>query len=170
MNQYPNQEPSQQPYQGYAPRPGNPYEYQQAYRPSTSQRQPSPTEHPAIRPLGRRGDLVALGGILAVIGFFLPYYATYSGYLLARLYGMYWLDILFVTAALLLLIARLVLPVLQTYKRRWALALLLVGISGAFLHYTIVSLDSVPRYWGIGAWLYFLGMLAITLGGILLCI
>ena len=170
MNQYPNQEPSQHPYQNYAPQPANPYEHQQARRPPSSQRQPSPKEHPPIQPLGRRGLIVAIGGILAAIGFFLPYYATYSGYLLASLYGLYWLDIVFVTAAFLLLFARLALPVLETYRRRWAIALLLIGVAGAFLHYTVVNLNSVPMYWGIGAWLYFLGMIIVAIGALLLCI
>lgn len=169
MNQYPNQEPSQQPYQNSVPQSSNPYKRQQVYAPLSSQQQTSSTVHQPIQPLGRRGLVVVIGGILAAVGFFLPYYATYSGYLLASLYGLYWLDIVFVTGSFLLLFARLALPVLQTYRRRWAIALLLVGVAGAFLHYTVVNLDSVPMYWGIGAWLYFLGMIIVAIGALLLC-
>jgi peptidoglycan/LPS O-acetylase OafA/YrhL len=145
----------------------NQYPYQQ--QPSQPQhQQPGYSQQPGVHSPGRRGLIVVIGAVVALFGFFLPYFSIYSGYQLASLYAVYWLDGGLAVAALLLLAARLFVPALETLKRRWALALMTLGVGGAFVHYWLVTHDSVLFYWGIGAWLYLLGMLAIALGGLLL--
>jgi MFS family permease len=41
-----------------------------------------------------------------------------------------------------------------------------VTLPAAFLHYLMVGRDSMPAYWGAGAWLYFIGMVVVAMGGI----
>lgn len=52
---------------------------------------------------------------------------------------------------------------LNTQPRTWGLALLLVGAFGIFFHF-ILGL-SIINLWAFGAWLYFLGIIAVTVGG-----
>jgi hypothetical protein len=156
MDQYPNQRQKSAQQQGYsgAPRPNDPY--------SSSQH---PYQQPADQTLKQKQQRLYLitcaGGLLALLGFLLPYFATYSGYLLASLYGLYWLDPLFAVAALFLMAV-----VVIGGKGRWAWGLIGIGIIAAFLHYLIVGRDSTPAYWGVGAWLYFIGMVVVAIGGV----
>ena len=182
MQQDPYQQPTpqQQQYQGYGPQ--NPYQqptpaqpqhhnsYPYEYQQSRSQADPQPQQmyqKPLARQqsLDRRSLIGGIGAIMALLGFFLPYFATYSGHELASLYGMYWLDVIFVVAAFLLLAFRLFVPSLMP-PRRLALLVIVVGAAGAFIHYLLVNLDSIPMYWGIGAWLYFLGMIIVAICGV----
>jgi len=173
MNQYPNQEqPPSQQYQGYAPRSSNfSHEYQQERaQADASERYVYQAPFVRRRLLGRRGLIGVAGAVVALLGFFLPYYATYSGNLLASLYGIYWLEVLFLVAAFALFAARLLLPSLEAHRRRWALVLAALGGGGAFIHYLLVTMDSVPIYWGVGAWLYCLGMIVVGISGLLLLV
>ena len=142
---------------------------QYPYQPSQPQQRGSMSpQQPGVLAPGRRGLIVVIGAIVALFGFYLPYFATYSGYQLASLYGIYWLDAVLAVAALLLLTAKLFVPALERFKQRWALGLITLGVGGAVVHYWLVTHDSMLFYWGVGAWLYLLGMLAVALGGLLL--
>lgn len=157
MDQYPNQrQESGQQQQEYrsAPHQNGPY--------SGSQQPYQGFAYQAPKQKQKRLYLITLGGsILALLGFLLPYFATYSGYQLASLYGLYWLDPLFTIAAIFLMVV-----VVMGSKGRWAWGLISIGLVAAFLHYLIVGRDSIPAYWGVGAWLYFIGMVIVAIGGI----
>src|SRR5579859_1741928 len=121
-----------------------------------------------MRLSGRRGLIMGIGGVVAFLGFLLPYNWSYSGYALASMYGIYWLDGLCVVAALVLIGALRVLPAwVQANKKRWAQSLMALGGGGALLHFLIVNTNASPFYWGIGAWLYLLGMIAVGIGALL---
>jgi hypothetical protein len=102
---------------------------------------------------------------MALLGFFLPYWGSSSGYTLARYYGTYWLEGALILAVFLLLGARFVIPALKVYRRRWAVALLAVGAFAAFYHHSLMG--SASSDWTIGAWFYFLGMIVVGIGGLL---
>lgn len=156
MDQYPyqRQKSGQQKYYSKTPYPNDPYSGSQP-----SYQQPT---YQAPKQKQKRLYLIPLGGsLLALLGFLLPYFATYSGYQLASLYGLYWLDPLFAVAAMFCIAV-----VVIGGKGRWAWGLIGIGLVAAFLHYLIVGRDSMPAYWGGGAWLYFIGMVVVAIGGI----
>lgn len=175
---YQNQPPHQeQPYQqGYIPPSPQAYsEYQRAYKQSTIQQQTpgsyQPMNHTVNQKRGllsRRGLIGVIGCCVALLGFLLPYYGTYSGYFLADVYSIYWLDAVFAVAALALLAARRALPMAR--NRRWTLSLLAISIVSIGFHYLLVTRDSVLFYWGLGAWIYWLGMVIVAISGLFLLV
>lgn len=156
----------QQPYQGYQPPSRG---TQQAGAPMFgAQSGAGRSATPGMRLSDRRGLIVGIGGIVAFLGFLLPYNWSYSGYQLASMYGIYWLDGLCVVAALILIGTLRVLPSwVESRKKRWTQLLMALGGGGALLHFLIVNTNASPFYWGIGAWLYLLGMIAVGIGGLL---
>jgi hypothetical protein len=52
---------------------------------------------------------------------------------------------------------------LNTQTRIWGLVLLIIGAFGIFFRF-ILDL-TVLNIWGVGSWLYLLGMIAVTVGG-----
>ena len=170
---YQNQPSQEQQYQqGYMPPSSQAHsEYQQAYERSTiPQQMPESYQLTSYganqrRSLLSRPTLIGVIGCgVALLGFLLPYYGASSGYFLTTFYSIYWLDALFALAALVLLAARRVLPTAR--NRRWTWTLLATGMVGIGMHYLLVTRDVPLSYWGLGAWIYWLGMATVVISGL----
>jgi hypothetical protein len=53
---------------------------------------------------------------------------------------------------------------LKTDQRRWGLILMSLGIFGFFFRF-ILDLGTI-NYWGVGSWLYTIGVIAVAVGGL----
>jgi hypothetical protein len=199
MSHYPPQEPqrqqSQDPYGSY--RSYDPQQAQQTYisQPSTSSSSEQPYANPypggnqskgkigsnqnlagqiwraLVRFLGMRGLVVAIGAALAMLAFFaLPYYSNYSGYFLAALAldDKWWAELVLAVVPLIVVIGRQIVPPLK--QSRWSLVIAGSGILGLLVHYLLMDGTISSNYWRFGTWSYFLGMVLVAIGGLLLSI
>lgn len=127
-------------------------------------------------------EAIALVPIANSQGYYAGLTSAYSSAPLvsgAQLGRQLWLDLMVVLVALIIvlllqfgnqlfkaptspIIQRLV-NSLNTSSRTWGLALLVVGAFGIFFHF-ILDLG-VLSFWGVGAWLYLLGLIAVVVGG-----
>ena len=191
----PPQPPFQQGDGGYQP-PFQQGGYQQGafqqqinYQQSPYQQSPYPQKS-AIS-LDYRNIIAGIGAIIALISFFLPYYTisfsfsdlsssslSESGYSAG---GRYWLDFIIALAVLAIVILlqfgeqwfksstnptiQRITTSLTSQPRVWYTRLIAVGSFGIFFHF-ILDLGHL-NVWGIGSWLYLLGMIAIVVAGVL---
>ncbi|HEY7420090.1 MAG TPA: hypothetical protein VH593_33235 [Ktedonobacteraceae bacterium] len=192
---YGGQQPYQQTYQqeGY---PYQQQLYQQGGYQQYPYQQASPYA-PASRRLAIALDSRYLaagsGAIISFIAFFLTYYyvsftllgATTTnvatGVQMAEGTGRYWLDLIIALVAIAIPVLlqfgkqwfktsttpmlQKLLSSLDTKPRNWGLWLFITGLAGIFVHF-ILDLNRIGE-WGIGAWLYLLGMIAVAVGGFL---
>lgn len=164
--------PAQQTYQTY-PYPTNINNSQTQSQTGNEQKLTAKFWHKLVLFLGMRGLLVAGGGALAVLSFFvLPYYSNYSGYFLAAetLDDKWWLELILAVFPLVVLVALQLVPRVKQQKRRWLLLLASSGALGILLHYLFLNGIIGSSYWRIGAWGYFVGMALVTISGLLLLI
>jgi hypothetical protein len=181
----------QQPPSGY----GEQQSYQQgAYQQPPYQQSPYQQQSPYYAPSAVAFDwryiTAGVGALLSLIAFFLPYYsfggATYYG-VTSPSYGVSGLQIghqvlLDIIIALAAIVIALLLQFghqifkapaspnmqrlansLNANQRSWGLALLVIGAFGVFFRF-ILDL-SVLNIWGIGSWLFVIGMIAVAVGG-----
>jgi hypothetical protein len=193
--QYGEQQPSYQqpPYQqgGYQQQPPyqqGVYQQQQQQQQAYSPYQQSPYPQAPAMSFDYRNIIAGVGALVAVIAFFLPFssflytsiYSTYSpsGF---QLGGRLWLDFIIALLALgvvvLLqfneqLLKTAVNPTLQRLRtsltdqpKTWYTGLIALGSFGIFFHF-ILDVGQISS-WGIGSWLFLLGLIAIVVGGVL---
>jgi hypothetical protein len=164
--------PAQQTYQPY-PYPTNSNNPQAQGQAGNEQKLAARFWHKSVLFFGKRGLLVAGGGALAVLSFFvLPYYSNYSGYFLAAqtLDDKWWLELILAVLPLVVLVALQIMPRVKQQKRRWSLLLASSGALGILLHYLFLNDAISSNYWRIGTWGYFIGMVLVTIAGLLLSI
>jgi hypothetical protein len=135
-----------------------------------------------------------IGALVALIAFFLPYYTYGSGggsyygitvpstnYSVTGLQigRQFLLDVIIALAAIIIALLlqfgnqmfkastspniQKLANSLNTQTRAWGLVLLIIGAFGIFFRF-ILDL-TVLNIWGVGSWLYLLGMAAVTVGG-----
>jgi hypothetical protein len=187
---YPQQQQSYQPggyQQQQVPFQQGDYQqgsYQQSnYQQAPYQQTPYPNKQALNINLDYRNIIIAVGGLLSFIAFFLAYYSagydyyhyTESGADLARGNGRFWFDMLFALAAILIAVllqfgdqwfksgTSSFVERLAHNKRLWVNIIIGIGVYGILVH--VFNIGNIG-YWGIGAWLYLLGMIAVLVGGI----
>jgi len=174
--------PYQQPYYPQGDYQQNPYQQASPYAPA----------RPAIV-FDYRYLAAGIGAIVSFIAFFLTYYSNSitflgttitdapSGVQMAGREGRYWLDLIIALAAIIIpvllqfgeqwfktsttpMLQKLV-SSLDAKPRDWGLWLFITGLAGIFVHF-ILDLNELG-VWGVGAWFYLLGMIAVAVGGFL---
>lgn len=195
MLPYGNQQPPQPPQPPFQQGGGNyPPRFQQgsyqqgAYQQQSPYQQSPYPQSPSIS-LDYRNIIAGIGAIIGLISFFLPYYTvsfseipnssiSESGYGIG---GRDWLDFIIALAALAIVVLlqygeqwfksstnptiQRVVKSLTSQPRIWYTRLITVGSFGVFFHF-ILDLGRL-NFWGIGSWLYLLGMIAIVVAGVL---
>ena len=165
------------------------YQQQIPYQQSPYQQSPYPQS--ASISVDYRNIIAGIGAILAIIAFFLPYYTisfslsgisssnlSESGYAIG---GRYWLDWIIALAALAIVILlqfgeqwfksstnptiQRVVKSLTSQPQTWYTRLIAIGGFGIFFHF-ILDLGRL-NIWGVGSWLYLLGMIAVVTAGVL---
>jgi hypothetical protein len=184
-------------YGGQAPYQQGGYPYQQPYYPQGDYQQnpyqqasPYAPARPAIV-FDYRYLAAGIGAIVSLISFFLTYYTGHdaildttfatTGVRAAGADGRYWLDPIIALVAIIIpvllqfgkqwfrtsatpMLQKLV-NSLDTKPRDWGLRLFITGLAGIFVHF-ILDLNELS-IWGVGAWFYLLGMIAVAVGGFL---
>ena len=151
------------------------YQQQIPYQQSPYQQSPYPQSSPIS--LDYRNLIAGIGAIVAIVAFFLPAY-TISFLFLG---GRYWLDFFIALVALAIVILlqfgeqwfksstnptiQRVIKSVTSEPRTWYIRLITVGSFGIFFHF-ILDLGYL-NIWGVGSWLYLLGMVAIVVAGVL---
>ena len=174
--------PYQQPYYQPGDYQQNPYQQASPYAPA----------RPAIV-LDYRYLAAGIGAIVSFIAFFLTYYSfsftvlgttttdIESGAQIAGGEGRYWLDLIIALVAIIIPVLlqfgkqwfkTSTTPMLQkligsldTKPRDWGLWLFITGLVGIFIHF-FLDLNHLGD-WGVGAWFYLIGMIAVAVGGFL---
>ena len=186
---YGDQPPYQQPDYQQPPYQQDAYQ-QQPYQQPPYQQAPYPQQKSTIA-FDWRYLTAGIGALVAFIAFFLPYYTYSSGggsytvpgtsYSISgsQIGRQLLLDIIIALAAIVIAVLlqfgsqmfkaptapnmQKFANSLNTQQRTWGLALLGLGIFGIFFRF-ILDL-SVLNTWGVGSWLYLLGMIAVAVGG-----
>jgi hypothetical protein len=188
---YGDQSPYQQP--GYQQPPYQQGDYQQPPYQAPYQQTPYPQSKSTIA-FDWRYLTAGIGALVSLIAFFLPYYTyggaggTYYGITIPstnysvtgfQIGRQFLLDVIIALAAIIIALLlqfgnqmfkaptspniQKLANSLNTKARIWGLVLLAFGAFGIFFRF-ILDL-TVLNIWGVGSWLYLLGMIAVTVGG-----